>query len=44
VILNTHRNPLLAWVDRIIILEQGQVVADGPKDVVLTSLQMQQGT
>ena len=44
VILNTHRNPLLAWVDRIIILEQGQVVADSPKDVVLTSLQMQQGT
>jgi len=38
-VLITHRPPLLALVDRIIIIDKGQIVADGPKDSVLHALQ-----
>ncbi len=38
-ILATHRMQLLTLVDRIIWMEQGRVVADGPKAQVLASLQ-----
>ncbi len=34
-ILITHRPSLLSLVDRIIVLSKGQIVADGPRDVVL---------
>ncbi len=34
----THRQPLLRLVDRIIILDRGKVVADGPRDAVLEKL------
>ena len=34
----THRQPLLKLVDRIIILDRGKVVADGPRDKVLEKL------
>jgi ATP-binding cassette subfamily C protein LapB len=34
----THRPSLLALVDRIIIVENGKVAADGPKDKILASL------
>ena len=34
----THRTSLLELVDRLIVLENGRVVADGPKDKVLASL------
>ncbi|WP_343553471.1 type I secretion system permease/ATPase [Pantoea sp.] len=34
----THRPSLLALVNRIIIVENGKVVADGPKEKVLASL------
>lgn len=34
----THRMSLLKLVDRIIVLDKGKVVADGPKDHVLNSL------
>ncbi|MFO8003367.1 type I secretion system permease/ATPase [Thioalkalivibrio sp.] len=37
-ILITHRTSLLELVDRIIVLDQGRVVADGPKDQVLEAL------
>ncbi len=37
-ILATHRAPLLALVDRIIWLDDGRVIADGPRDEVLKSL------
>lgn len=37
-LLITHRTPLLRLVDRIIVLEQGRVVADGPRDAVLQRL------
>ncbi len=34
----THRMSMLSLVDRIIILEKGKVIADGPKDMVLEKL------
>jgi len=37
-ILVTHRASLLALVDRIIVMDKGRVVADGPKDEVLSKL------
>src|SRR5260221_14469429 len=38
VILVTHRNSMLALVDRLIVLDRGKVVADGPKAGVLDAL------
>ncbi|WP_066354831.1 type I secretion system permease/ATPase [Aliarcobacter skirrowii] len=38
-IVITHRFAALDLVDRIIVLNQGKVVADGPKNLVLASLQ-----
>ncbi|MCW8931622.1 MAG: type I secretion system permease/ATPase [Gammaproteobacteria bacterium] len=37
-ILVTHRASLLKLVDRIVVIEQGAVVADGPKEQVLDAL------
>jgi len=37
-ILITHRISLLEMVDRLIVLDQGKVVADGPKNLVLQQL------
>lgn len=34
----THRQPLLALVERIIILDRGRIVADGPRDKILAQL------
>ncbi len=31
----THRLPILDLVDRIIVLENGKVVMDGPRDAIL---------
>jgi ATP-binding cassette subfamily C protein LapB len=39
VILVTHRTSLLDLVDRLIVLDQGQIVADGPKAQVVEALQ-----
>ncbi len=38
-ILVTHRPSLLAFVDRILVIDGGRVVADGPKQQVLEALQ-----
>ena len=38
VILITHRPPLLQLVQRIILLEKGKVVTDGPRDSVLQKI------
>jgi ATP-binding cassette subfamily C protein LapB len=35
----THRNSLLEMVDRIIVIDNGRVVADGPRDTVVQALQ-----
>ncbi|MDD4649568.1 MAG: ATP-binding cassette domain-containing protein, partial [Desulfoplanes sp.] len=40
-ILFTHRMSMLALVDRLIVLDGGQVIADGPKDKVIESLKKQ---
>jgi len=39
VILTTHRTPLLSLVDRLIVMDRGKIVADGPKEKVLKALQ-----
>jgi ATP-binding cassette, subfamily C, bacterial LapB len=35
----THRNSLLEMVDRIIVIDNGKLVADGPRDTVVQALQ-----
>ena len=37
-VLITHRHSMLTLVDRLIVLEEGKIVADGPKDQVLAAL------
>ncbi|MCP4997127.1 MAG: type I secretion system permease/ATPase, partial [Gammaproteobacteria bacterium] len=37
-LLITHRASLLSLVDRLIVMEAGQIIADGPKDSVLEAL------
>jgi ATP-binding cassette subfamily C protein LapB len=37
-LLITHRLPLLALVDRLIVIDQGRVVRDGPKERILQEL------
>jgi ATP-binding cassette subfamily C protein LapB len=34
----THRMPLLNLVDRIIVMSDGQIVEDGPKEEVIEKL------
>jgi len=38
-IMVTHRTSLLSLVDRVIVVDGGKVVADGPKDDVVAALQ-----
>ena len=38
-VLITHRTSMLALVDRLIVLDNGRIVADGPKASVLKALQ-----
>lgn len=38
IIVSTHRTSLLSLVDRLLVFERGQLVADGPRDEVLTKL------
>jgi ATP-binding cassette subfamily C protein LapB len=37
-VLVTHRTSLLSLVERIIILDQGRLIADGPRDALLDAL------
>lgn len=37
-LLVTHRNSMLSLVDRLIVVDGGKIVADGPKSVVLDAL------
>lgn len=38
ILLVTHRTALLALVDRLIVMDRGKIVADGPKDQVVEAL------
>ena len=37
-LLSTHRSSLLSLVDRIIVMDEGKIVADGPKEKVMEAL------
>ncbi len=37
-ILITHKNAMLSMVDRLILIDQGRVIMDGPRDKVLEAL------
>lgn len=37
-ILVTHKGSLLSLVDRLILMDGGQIIADGPRDIVLKAL------
>jgi ATP-binding cassette, subfamily C, bacterial LapB len=39
VIISTHRYSMLELIDRLIVVDQGRVVADGPKKQVIEALQ-----
>ena len=39
VIISTHRYSMLDLVDRLVVIDQGRVIADGPKDKVIEALQ-----
>lgn len=43
-IVSTHRNAMLAIVDRLIVLDQGRIIADGPRDTILATLEAAKGT
>jgi len=38
VILVTHRASLLSLVDRLLVIDRGQILADGPKAAVMEAL------
>lgn len=38
IVLVTHRMAMLALVDRLVVMDRGRVVADGPRDQVLKAL------
>jgi ATP-binding cassette subfamily C protein LapB len=38
VVLVTHRTSMLAFVDRIIVVDQGRIVADGPRESIMQAL------
>jgi ATP-binding cassette, subfamily C, bacterial LapB len=43
VIVSTHRYSMLELVDRLIVINNGKIAADGPKDGVLEALRKQSG-
>ena len=42
IIVSTHRPSLLSMVDRILVFDNGKIVADGPADQILTRLRPQE--
>jgi ATP-binding cassette subfamily C protein LapB len=42
IIVSTHRPSLLALVDRILVFDNGKIVADGPANQILTRLRPQE--
>jgi ATP-binding cassette, subfamily C, bacterial LapB len=43
IVVVTHRPSVLALVDRIVVVEEGKVVADGPKERILAALSDKSG-
>jgi ATP-binding cassette subfamily C protein LapB len=41
IVLVTHRMAMLALVDRLVVMDRGRVLADGPRDEVLKALSQQ---
>jgi len=39
VLLVTHRTSLLSLIDRVIVIDNGRVVADGPRERIMQALQ-----
>ena len=39
VVLVTHRTSMLAMVTRVIVVDGGKIVADGPRDRIMEALQ-----
>ncbi len=37
-VLNTHRQSLLSLVDRIVVIDRGRIIADGPREEVMLRL------
>lgn len=44
VLISTHRHSMLSLVDRLLVLDRGRVVADGPKAQVIEQLQKRAGS
>lgn len=42
-LLVTHRAPLLQMVDRLLVIDRGRILADGPRDAVLARLNAGRG-
>ncbi|WP_052017406.1 type I secretion system permease/ATPase [Nitratireductor aquibiodomus] len=42
-IISTHRHSMLQLVDRLVVIDQGRVIADGPKERVIEELQKNAG-
>lgn len=42
-IVSTHRHAMLSIVDRMIVIDQGRIIADGPRDEILASLSSRAG-
>lgn len=38
-VISTHRYSLLELVDRLVVLDRGRIIADGPKDAVMKALE-----
>ena len=38
IVVVTHRMAMLALIDRLVVMDQGRIVADGPRDAVLKAL------
>lgn len=38
VLLSTHRPQLLVWVNRVMVLDKGRLLAQGPRDEMLEKL------
>ena len=43
VLIATHRHSLLSLVTRLLVIENGRIVADGPRDAVLNQLKNRGG-